>query len=60
MRANLPAYDLWVPSTLDHALQALDTEPNNAQPFAGGTDLMVLLEAGVLQPSKFMSILGLK
>ena len=48
MRANVPAYDLRVPGNLSEALALLAREPGVWQPFAGGTDLMVLLEAGKL------------
>jgi len=59
MRANIAAYDMWSPSSLEEALVALDSEPGANRPFAGGTDLMVLLEAGVLPPGRFMNIWGL-
>jgi CO/xanthine dehydrogenase FAD-binding subunit len=56
MRAYLPAYELLVPRTLDDALALLRDEPGAWRPFAGGTDLMVLLEAGKLEHRKFFSI----
>lgn len=56
MRAYLPAYDLIVPADLTAALELLDREPGVWKPFAGGTDLMVLLEAGKLAHRKFFSI----
>ena len=56
MRAYLPAYDLRVPASLTEALALLAREPGVWQPFAGGTDLMVLLEAGKLPHKKFFSI----
>jgi CO/xanthine dehydrogenase FAD-binding subunit len=56
MRAYLPAYELIVPRTLDEALALLRNEPGVWRPFAGGTDLMVLLEAGKLEHRKFFSI----
>jgi CO/xanthine dehydrogenase FAD-binding subunit len=43
MRAHIPAYDLRVPESLPEALALLAREPGVWQPFAGGTDLMVLL-----------------
>jgi CO/xanthine dehydrogenase FAD-binding subunit len=60
MRAYLPSYELVVPRTLDEALALLRDEPGVWRPFAGGTDLMVLLEAGRLEHRKFFSIRHLK
>ncbi|MET0625939.1 MAG: xanthine dehydrogenase family protein subunit M [Pyrinomonadaceae bacterium] len=56
MRAYLPSYELAVPRTLDDALAMLRDEPGVWRPFAGGTDLMVLLEAGKLEHRKFFSL----
>ncbi len=56
MRAYLPSYELVVPRTLGDALALLRDEPGAWRPFAGGTDLMVLLEAGRLEHRKFFSI----
>jgi CO/xanthine dehydrogenase FAD-binding subunit len=56
MRAYLPAYELKVPASLDEALQLLASAQGEWRPFAGGTDLMVLLEAGKLEHRKFLSI----
>lgn len=60
MRANIPRYEMWSPGSLKEALTALDSDPDKARPFAGGTDLMVLLEAGMLPPGRFMNIWGLE
>ena len=60
MRAYLPNYEMVVPRTLDDALALLRDEPGVWRPFAGGTDLMVLLEAGRLEQRKFFSIAQLK
>src|SRR5579862_727765 len=60
MRAYLPAYDLRVPGTLSEALGLLAREPGVWQPFAGGTDLMVLLEAGKLLHKKYLSVAKLE
>ena len=59
MRANLPQYELTVPRTLEDALALMAREPGAWRPFAGGTDLMVLLEAGRLAHKKFFSVLHL-
>ena len=48
MRAYVPSYQLISPVTLGEALKVLAREPGVWKPFAGGTDLMVLLEAGKL------------
>lgn len=59
MRANIADYDMWSPTSLGQALKALDETPEENRPFAGGTDLMVLLEAGVLPPGRFMNLWSL-
>jgi len=59
MRAYLPSYELVVPRTLSEALALLGEGAGAWRPFAGGTDLMVLLEAGKLEHRKFFSIRGL-
>ena len=56
MRAHIPSYDLRVPKQLSEALALLSREPGVWRPFAGGTDLMVLLEAGKLDHKKFLSL----
>jgi CO/xanthine dehydrogenase FAD-binding subunit len=56
MRAYLPDYELRVPSDLDEALRRMADEPGVWKPFAGGTDLMVLLEAGKLDHRHYLSI----
>jgi CO/xanthine dehydrogenase FAD-binding subunit len=56
MRAYIPAYDLRVPGSLSEALALLAREPGVWQPFAGGTDLMVLLEAGKLSHKRYLSV----
>jgi CO/xanthine dehydrogenase FAD-binding subunit len=59
VRANIPAYDIEAPSSLSDALQRLADEPGAWTPFAGGTDLMVVLEMGRLPVGRYLSILGL-
>jgi len=59
MRSYLPAYDLQAPGNLQAVLQALAENPGTCRPFAGGTDLMVLLEAGTLPRGKYVSLWGL-
>ena len=60
MRGNVPAYDFEVPSTLDEVLRRLSEEPGVWTPFAGGTDLMVVLEMGRLPVGRYLSVLGLR
>jgi CO/xanthine dehydrogenase FAD-binding subunit len=56
LRSSIPAYELVAPKNLVSALETLAREPGVWKPFAGGTDLMVLLEAGKLPHRKFLSI----
>jgi CO/xanthine dehydrogenase FAD-binding subunit len=56
VRAYLPSYELKVPRDLGEALGWMEREPGSWKPFAGGTDLMVLLEAGKLPHRNFFSI----
>lgn len=60
MRSYLPHYDLRVPATLDEALEILAREPGLWKPFAGGTDLMVLLEAGKLTHTRYIDLWSLQ
>jgi CO/xanthine dehydrogenase FAD-binding subunit len=60
VRAFVPNYELTTPSSLTDALALLDREPGVWKPFAGGTDLMVLLEAGKLPHRNYVNIWGLK
>jgi CO/xanthine dehydrogenase FAD-binding subunit len=60
MRAYIPDYDLRVPGCLSEALGLLAHEPGIWQPFAGGTDLMVLLESGKLSHKRFLSLAKLE
>jgi CO/xanthine dehydrogenase FAD-binding subunit len=59
MRSYVPAYEMEAPRDLAAALERMAREPGAWKPFAGGTDLMVLLEAGKLPHRKFVSIWGL-
>jgi len=56
MRSHVPSYELEMPGSLAEALEWLSREPGEWKPIAGGTDLMVLLEAGKLQHKKFLNI----
>lgn len=57
MRSYLPRYDMRAPRDLDEALELMAAQPGEWKPFAGGTDLMVVLEQGKLTHRKFLSIL---
>ena len=59
VRSLLPSYDLRPVESLDAALRIMSAPPGVWKPFAGGTDLMVLLEAGTLPHTRFVSIWGL-
>ena len=59
MRSFLPQFDLRAAANLTDALETLASEPGRWRPFAGGTDLMVLLEAGKLPAGRYLSLWGL-
>jgi len=59
MRAFVPDYRFYTPPNLMEALQRLAEKPATWRPFAGGTDLMVLLEAGKLADKNYMNIWNL-
>jgi CO/xanthine dehydrogenase FAD-binding subunit len=59
MRSNLPSYQMISPANLQEGLSLLAHEPGVWQPFAGGTDLMVLLEAGKLPHKSYVNIWNL-
>jgi CO/xanthine dehydrogenase FAD-binding subunit len=60
MRAYVPSYQLVSPQSLDEALDLLARNDGAWKPFAGGTDLMVLLEAGKLPHQNYVNIWNLK
>jgi CO/xanthine dehydrogenase FAD-binding subunit len=51
----LDGYHLVTPRSLAEALEALSSHAG-ARPFAGGTDLMVVLEAGALPAGRYVSL----
>jgi len=59
MRGHIPGYALVSPTSLGDALGVLAREPGKWLPFAGGTDLMVLLEAGRLPHRDYLNIRNL-
>jgi CO/xanthine dehydrogenase FAD-binding subunit len=56
VRSYVPAYELEAPRDLSAALDRMARGPGAWKPLAGGTDLMVLLEAGKLSHRGFLSI----
>ena len=56
MRTWLAGYDMRAAASLGEALNILSAEPGVWTPFAGGTDLMVLMEAGKLTHRKYLSL----
>jgi CO/xanthine dehydrogenase FAD-binding subunit len=60
MRAHSLAYQVYSPASLDEALTLLAQKQGSVKPLAGGTDLMVLLEAGALKPGEYVNIWGLQ
>lgn len=56
MRSDPSRYELRTPADLSEALSLLESEPGAWKPFAGGTDLMVLFEAGKLAHKNFINI----
>jgi CO/xanthine dehydrogenase FAD-binding subunit len=59
MRGYLPAFELRAPRDLHDALAMLADGQGKWRPFAGGTDLMVLLEAGKLPAGNYLSLWNL-
>lgn len=60
MRTDVSQYELIAPNSLDAVLQILADSPDHYTPIAGGTELMVALGAGRLQPKKFVSLWNLE
>jgi CO/xanthine dehydrogenase FAD-binding subunit len=60
MRAHIPSYQLVSPANLTDALDLLGHDNDAWKPFAGGTDLMVLLEAGKLPHQNYVNIWNLE
>ena len=60
MRAYIPSYQFSCPQSLGEALDLLAQHDGAWKAFAGGTDLMVLLEAGKLWHQNYVDIWNLK
>lgn len=56
MRSYVPDYELKTLPDLAGALDLLAREPGVWRPFAGGTDIMVLFEAGKLAHQRYLNI----
>ncbi len=59
MRTYLPDIEMRKAASVADALALLHDEPGVWTPFAGGTDLMVLMEAGTLRPGRYLSLWGI-
>jgi CO/xanthine dehydrogenase FAD-binding subunit len=60
MRSHLADFELHAPDDVRAALELLAREPGQWRPFAGGTDVMVLLEAGKLPAARYLSLWHLR
>lgn len=56
MRGYVPDCEVRVPATLAEALACLAAEPGRWRPLAGGTDLMVVFNAGNLDSTRFLDL----
>lgn len=56
MRSDVTQYELTAPPTLTAVLEKLANEPGKHTPIAGGTELMVALGVGRLQPKSLLSL----
>ena len=59
MRTWLAGYEMRQAASLAEALRVLADDPGSWTPFGGGTDLMVLMEAGKLTRKKYLSLWNL-
>ena len=59
MKGYVPGYKWLSPSSMAETVSTLAREPGVWKPFAGGTDLMVLLEAGKLTHKNYVNIWNL-
>ena len=60
MRAVVPDFDIVTPDSLKEALELLASKPDFYRPLAGGTDLMVVFNAGHQQYKNMLSLHKLK
>lgn len=59
MTGFLPDYEVHTPPTLEAALACLSEQPGHWTPLAGGTDVMVLMDAALLRGKNLLNIRGL-
>lgn len=59
MRGFVPDFELRTPASLPELLKTISTPKDPWYIFAGGTDLMVLYESGILKNKKFLNILNI-
>lgn len=57
---GLPEFDYVKPASLKEASQFLASRPEDARPFAGGTDCFVRMRDGLIQPAFLVDIKGLE
>jgi CO/xanthine dehydrogenase FAD-binding subunit len=60
MRSHLADFELHAPVDVRAALELIAREPGEWRPLAGGTDVMVLLEAGKLPAARYLSLWHLR
>ncbi len=53
-------FELAEPGTLDEALALLDPDDASVRPLGGGTALMLMMKAGVFQPTRLVSLRKIK
>ena len=53
-------FELAEPATVKEAVALLDADDPSVRPIAGGTALMLMMKAGVFQPSKLVSLRNVK
>jgi len=53
-------FELAEPDTLDEALALLDPDDASVRPLGGGTALMLMMKAGVFQPTRLVSLRKIK
>jgi carbon-monoxide dehydrogenase medium subunit len=52
----LNLFEFTEPRSLDEAIALLDTDDPTVRPFSGGTALMLMMKAGVFEPSRLVSL----
>ncbi|OYT51436.1 MAG: molybdopterin dehydrogenase [Desulfurococcales archaeon ex4484_204] len=57
---NILRFNVYIPSSLEDALEFLKREGVEAAPMAGGTDLLVLMRDGVKRPRKVLDLWPLR